>query len=196
MERDHRYENQAQLVDRISRIATKIVPDDCGVDLRFINNNCDKRLFADEVATTIKEVRPGGATRIGTHLRSKILDPLVYKAIEEETFKRPVLVCTITDGAPYPEPGDTFKNAIFDCRSKLTEKGYEPTAVMFLVSQIGNDPAAKDFLDQLRNDRAISDMLYCTTDRLDDKFKEMKAADDRLEEWLLKTLTAPIISFD
>ena len=196
MEKDGRYENQGHLVERISRIATKIVPDDCGVDLRFINNDCNKRLSADEVAATYNQVRPGGVTRIGTNLHSKILEPLVYKAIEGGTFKRPVLVCIITDGAPHPEAEDTLKKVILDCRSKLMEKGYESTAVMFLVSQIGNDKAAQAFLDKLREEAAIQDMLYCTTDRLDDKFKELKRAENRLQEWLLKTLTSPIVSFD
>ncbi|THU77784.1 hypothetical protein K435DRAFT_973836 [Dendrothele bispora CBS 962.96] len=191
-----RFTNQGELVERIARIATRIVPEDCGVDLRFINSDSDVRLSFDNVATTMSNFRPAGGTKIGTNLVKKILDPLIYKNLDSDSLKRPLLVCIITDGCPSNEPQDKLKKAIVECRSKLATSGYESTAVMFLISQIGNDAQAETFLEQLRNDDGIKDMLYCTADRLDEKFKELKEAENRLEEWLLKTLTSPIMASD
>ena len=197
MSAESRYDHQVELVTRIARIATKVLPDtdDCRVELRFINNGCASRLSAEEIAKTMHRVRPNNVTMIGTNLRLKILEPLVYRILDSgRQLKRPILICTITDGCPVHEPEETFRNAIVECRERLLTKGYESTAVKFLVSHVGNDPQAERFLARLRRDNLTKDMVYCTSDRLDEKFKELKAAEDRLEEWLLKILTSPIMS--
>ena len=64
------------------------------------------------------------------------------------------------------------------------------------MSQIGNDPSAYAFLKGLGEDQEISDVLYCTSSRLDDDLKQFKGNEKRLDEWLLKTLTQPIMSSD
>ena len=86
MSDENRYEYLIQLVTRIARIATKIVPDHmAGVDLRFINNNLASNLSEAEVLQTMKNVWPSGVTEIGTNLRKKILQPLVYDMIDSNT---------------------------------------------------------------------------------------------------------------
>ncbi|KAF8340098.1 hypothetical protein F5887DRAFT_1077054 [Amanita rubescens] len=193
MESDDRFQNQLALVSRIARIATRIVPDDeAGVDLRFINAAGSDRLNANALEQAIKAVTPKGGTPIGTNLRSKILEPLVYNVISAGTLKRPILVCIITDGSPSGELPDVFVKAILECQRKLTEAGYDPESVKFLVSQIGSDEFARDFLESLRMERGIRTVLHCTTDRLDDKFRELKEKEDMLDLWLLKLLTKPL----
>ena len=180
MSAESRYDHQVELVTRIARIATKVLPDtdDCRVELRFINNGCASRLSAEEIAKTMHRVRPNNVTMIGTNLRLKILEPLVYRILDSgRQLKRPILICTITDGCPVHEPEETFRNAIVECRERLLMKGYESTAVKFLVSHVGNDPQAERFLARLRRDNLTKDMVYCTSDRLDEKFKELKAAE-------------------
>ncbi|PCH33955.1 hypothetical protein WOLCODRAFT_160480 [Wolfiporia cocos MD-104 SS10] len=191
---DSRYDSQRELVTRIARIATKIVPDGTGIELRFINSASSSNLTAEEVDAAVAAVSPGGGTRIGMTLRQKILQPLVYDVIERgQKLQRPLLVCAITDGCPMGEPTDAFKRVIIDCRRRLVDHGYEPNAVTFCISQIGNDKTAAEFLDMLARDPDIRDALYVTTDRLDSKFQEMRGNESRLEEWLLKTLTMPIM---
>ncbi|KAH7907159.1 hypothetical protein BJ138DRAFT_1014962 [Hygrophoropsis aurantiaca] len=190
---NNRIVDQRELVKRIARITTRLVPDDYGVELSFINAGSRSNLSAAELDQVMETIKPGGGTKIGTNLRSNILCPLVYKHLDSATpLRRPVLVCTITDGCPAGEQEETFKDAIVECREKVVSAGYASTAVMFSISQIGSDDKAARFLDKLNNDQEIQDVLYCTTDRLDDSFKEMRLKEDRLEEWLLKTLTAPI----
>ncbi|KAF9465823.1 hypothetical protein BDZ94DRAFT_1159467 [Collybia nuda] len=199
-----RFADQKELVTRIARIATKIVPEDyAGVDLHFINSsNSSSKLDEAAIAQAIDKVQPRGGTKIGTNLRSKILDPLVYQPLaaadpsKGSVFKQPLLVCTITDGDPTQEDVETLQNAIVECKKALVNAGYEATAVMFCVSQIGSDPAAKVFLDGLRENPRLKQVLYCTTDQLDGKFQQMQANEKGLESWLLHLLTGPIMQRD
>lgn len=192
---NNRYKDQRELVARIARIATKIVPDDLGVHLRFINSPSQYKVTADEIDDAMKAVKPKGVTEIGTNLVKKILEPFVYDIIADPNrdFERPILVCAITDGSPYPESEDTFKKAVMECRERLVDGKYEPTSVLFGISQIGNDKTAAGFLKGLAEEKDIQDVLYCTTDQLDSKFEEMKQNERGLEVWLLEMLTKPIM---
>ncbi|KAF7790149.1 hypothetical protein EIP86_001101 [Pleurotus ostreatoroseus] len=194
----NRFDSQRELVKRIARIATRIVPDTYGVELRFINATLPATscaLSAAQVDQVVAAVRPSSGSKLGTGLRNKILKPLVYDVLADPArrFERPLLVTVITDGQPDPEPLSTFKDAIVECRRKLVNAGYEPNAVMFSISRIGDDPRAKEFLRELQGNVEIEDVLYCTTDRLDDEFKHLRANERRLEAWLLKVLTEPLV---
>jgi hypothetical protein len=195
-----RYADQKELVTRIARVATKIVPDDdAGVYLQFINaSGPSSKLDAAGIEKGLNAVQPRGGTKIGTNLRSKILEPLVYKTIStaSPSFKRPLLICTITDGDPTQEAVEALQNAIVECKKTLVDAGYEATAVMFCVSQIGDDDNAKAFLDGLRDNPRLKEVLYCTTDQLDSKFQQMQANERGLESWILHLLTGPIMMKD
>ena len=122
MAADDRYLKQRDLVSRIARIATKIVPDDLGVELRFINSRITKsNMTTDQIDQTLESVSPRGGTKIGTTLKNDILKPFVYDRLADakDPFKRPYLVCVITDGEPTNEPQSTFKDAIVECRTTL-----------------------------------------------------------------------------
>lgn len=120
-----RMDNQKKLVQRMTSIVTRLVPDGSGAHLRFINNskaglddankdNIDKSMDFD----------PDGGTKIGTNLKKKILEPFIYNVIEkDDVLKRPYLILIITDGEP-TENQDTLKNAIVECGRRLTDRGY------------------------------------------------------------------------
>ena len=200
MNSENRYEYLIELVTRIARIATRIVPDDmAGVDLRFINNNLESTLSARQIQEVMR-FQPYGNTPIGTNLREKILKPLVYNIIDQPKtsnnpipFKRPLLVCIITDGCPTSEAPNRFLDEIITCKQKLEARGYDPTAVMFCVNQVGTDHDAEEFLDALRNEKEIEDVIYCTVGQLDAKYEELKENERALESWLLHLLTKPIM---
>ncbi|KAG8811087.1 hypothetical protein FRC19_004109 [Serendipita sp. 401] len=193
MSTDDRYIYQRELVKRITRIATRIVPDNYGVELRFINSDSTSGKTMADIETAVGAVSPSGWTAIGTNLQDKILKPLVYDVINSgNKLDRPFLICTITDGDPTKEPEDKFKSAIVECKRFLVGHGYQPQAVMFCISQIGNDPSAKVFLDGLRQDKEIEDVIYVTTDQLDAEFKKQQE-ESQLELWLLELLTKPLM---
>jgi hypothetical protein len=132
MQSEGRDESQRQLVKRITRITTYIVPDDDGVELRFINSSDGgSKLRADQVEAIMNRVRPDGATELGTNLVNKILRPMVYDKLPGKQLRRPLIVSVLTDGRPggshnSPERPDTFKKAIIECGQKLAKAGYEP----------------------------------------------------------------------
>ncbi|KAG9052349.1 hypothetical protein FS842_010001 [Serendipita sp. 407] len=192
MAQGNRLASMQELVSRIASVATRIVPDGLGVELRFINSNTSYSNSAQGIMTAVKSVQPSRGTRIGSGLRDKILQPLVYDVISKPGghLQRPIMVCVITDGAPSGEQPNDFKGQIVRCRHTLVSHGYEPNAVMFCVSQIGDDPGARDFLDRLQEDEDIEDVIHVTADRLDDALRQQE---QELEVWLLKLLTSPLM---
>jgi hypothetical protein len=126
MNRQGRWESQRELIKRIARIATTVLPDDEGVELCFINQNVGSasNLSVEDLQRITEPLRPRGDTPIGTSLKSKILQPLVYQKLEAGSFERPLLITIITDGMPEPEPRDTLVNAIVECGQRLEEKGF------------------------------------------------------------------------
>jgi hypothetical protein len=128
MRREGRWAAQVQLVKKIARITTRVLPDGEGVALRFINqnvNNSDK-LSLLEITNIMEKMswQTGGNTEIGTYLKSKILEPLVYSQLRQKTLKKPYLISVITDGMPEPEKREAFVEAIKECGIKLQQAGY------------------------------------------------------------------------
>lgn len=79
-----------------------------------------------------------GETTIGTNLRSKILEPLVYRKLQLKTFARPLLISVISDGDPTIENSGVFVEAIKECGIKLEQAGYprdsgqtHPSGILF-----------------------------------------------------------------
>ncbi|KAJ2973263.1 hypothetical protein NUW58_g8980 [Xylaria curta] len=211
MLKDDRQKAQADLVERIARITTRLVPEGEGVELRFINKSADDLSGLDEkgIRERMNELKitPGSYTQIGIGLKEKILKPLVYEPLEsKEGLTRPLLVCIITDGYPQNPPTvgpvaglnreqpETTKNNIDECGEKLDRAEYPRSSVRFLVNQIGKSDKAREFLEDLGNDTRLSDVVHVTTDMLDDKWKELRDNKQHLEEWLLQTLLAPIVN--
>lgn len=131
MKHDGRWDSQRRLVVRIAQIITRLLPDGEGVVLRFINQGVDgssNLTFKGikEVEDNLKSMswKPDGETEIGTHLRSKILEPLVYSKLEAKCLKSPLLISVITDGMPSGEKGSEFVDTILECGSKLEAAGY------------------------------------------------------------------------
>ena len=192
-----RFDIQKNLVSRMAAIATMVAPDGCNVDLHFINSGDAVRqnLSQGALRDILTSIKPRGDTKLGTVLSKDILDPFVYDKIgsDHPSLSQPLLICIITDGLPTDSRSKRLGKMITECKEELVDKGYEPTAVMFCISQIGDDPDAKKFLDELQEDDSISDVLHRTSDRLDEKYKELRNNHDQLDAWLLKILSEPIM---
>jgi hypothetical protein len=134
MKREDRWESQKTLAERIAKITTQVLHQNEGVALHFINQDLPKssNLSLEEMAEIFKSMKwdPKGNTDIGTNLRSKILQPLVYDKLESQTLERPLLIFIFTDGGPEPEPVPTLVNVIVECKQKLNAAGY-PTESEF-----------------------------------------------------------------
>ncbi|KAI1439620.1 ankyrin [Annulohypoxylon stygium] len=199
MRKDGRWQSQKCLVERITKITTRILPECEGVMLRFINQDVDHTSSLNlegigEVFETMSWQREKSHTKIGTHLKSKILEPLVYSKLDPASggLSRPLLISVITDGMPTKEPQSEFVNAILECGNKLEEAGYPRHSVKFMVGQVGTGRDAARFLDGLRNNTEISEVVHCTSDQLDAKFEELRENEWGLDQWLIETLFSPI----
>jgi hypothetical protein len=194
---DSRFDRLSELAKHIASVANRLLPDGMGVHLRFINDpGAYDNLSAAQVAEIMHDVTPDGeVTPLGTILTSRILEPFVYDGFGNLTghLQRPLLICVITDGCPNAENPSSFKDAILSCKHRLVSAGCDPGSVVFLISQIGKDDDAVEFIQSLRADIDLSDAIYCTSDRLDSHFEEFRANERKMEAWLLKVLTQPLM---
>ncbi|KAI1136480.1 hypothetical protein F5Y05DRAFT_405384 [Hypoxylon sp. FL0543] len=197
---EDRMADQRDLVRRISSICTKIVPDELGVHLRFINSEPAQAndLRMTDINRIIDQVKPSGCTEIGTRLRERILKPLLYSQYNDnvKNMKRPLFISIITDGIPYGGPGsperpNTLRDEINKCQNYLLENGLPLRAVVFQISQIGSDPDSKEFLQRLKDENLEN--VYITAQSLDSKFHELRQNEKELEAWLFQTLLEPIL---
>ena len=128
MMRDSRWEAQVQLVKRIARITMRILPEGDGIELRFINQDVDNsdKFSSLGIENIMKNMswQPSGTTAIGTHLKSKILGPLIYSQLQRQTLAKPYLISVMTDGMPSQEKDEAFVEAIKECGVKLQQAGY------------------------------------------------------------------------
>ncbi|RFU79619.1 transcription factor [Trichoderma arundinaceum] len=180
MKREGRWESQKELIQRITQVTTLILPDGEGVALRFINRdvNNSTNLTLEGIRDLLQPMtwQPGGDTPIGTNLRSKILQPIVYSKIEDKTLERPLLIIIITDGMPEPEDSSVLVNAILECERKLQENNYPP----------------ENFL---RNNQDIARTTFVTSEKLDEKFAEYKSNEKSVDQWLIETLFSPFQNY-
>lgn len=182
-------------VHRIASITTRVLPSRYGISLRFINAQyANKDNIPPSGISNALPTEPSGGTALGTNLKWNVLQPLVYDILQRgDLLQRPLMICIITDGCPDYDDNPTFENAILECRQLLVNSGYEPTAVRFCVNQIGGDEESTSFLEQLRTNTQIQDVVYCTTERLDEKYRQFQENGRFLDDWLLRMLTEPIM---
>ncbi|KAI2466904.1 ankyrin [Annulohypoxylon bovei var. microspora] len=199
MRKDGRWDSQKSLIERITKITTRILPEGEGVLLRFINQDVEhsSNLNLDGIGNVLESIswkRERSHTQIGTYLKSKILEPLVYSKLESEHegLERPFLISVITDGMPTQESPSEFVDAILECGDKLEKAGYPRKSVKFMVGQVGSGKDAAKFLDGLRSNAEIAEVVYCTSDQLDAKFAEFHENEWDLDRWLIETLFSPI----
>ncbi|KAF4538100.1 uncharacterized protein LTHEOB_11048 [Lasiodiplodia theobromae] len=169
---------QKDLVKRITQITTLILPEG------------HKLAGMEPVPTNDSH------TKIGTSLKSKVLKPLVYDRLKAEGLERPLLISVITDGRPNGENQSELVNAILECGKELEDAGYHREDVKFVIGQIGAANAAAEFLDTIRGNAEIRRVVYCTTDRLDEKFAEFRENKEGLDQWLIDTLYKPIMNLE
>ncbi|KAH8154989.1 uncharacterized protein LAJ45_01522 [Morchella importuna] len=197
MNNGSRIHDMKKVVKRIVNIATKIDPE--GISIRFMNARDDSRhdhiCRTSESREIMRKVTFGGLTPLGEMLRKKILNPMVYDAVRSNNMTRPLLVSVITDGKPYKERVDTFKEEILECRRFLLRKGFPENAVLFQISQIGDSEDAAKFIKGLDRERDLRSILYCTSQTLDVQLSYYRRRKRDMEKWLLKTLIYPMNAY-
>ncbi|KAF3317976.1 hypothetical protein TWF173_009796 [Orbilia oligospora] len=205
MRQGTRRDDLKDLVKRIASVTSRIAPDGEGVEIRFINHPTAphySKPSLDAIDSIMAEATWDDRTPIGTNLKEKILEPLIYSKLRlnSNTLTRPVLICIIIDGCPEGGPmsketRDTLRDNIVECGEVLAQHGYHVDAIKFHIAQIGEEEEATAWLDELR-DAGLDHVLYCATERLDDKYRELRRNPRELDQWILKELMSSILDDD
>ena len=187
--------------DELVQIVTQVVSaamlfDTDGISVRFMNwqpkprqgghgagagevyeDMLDNVQSADFLQNLVKSHNYSGVTPLGTQLKAKVLDPLVFSQMWSGRLKKPILIITITDGEPQGESKDALRRNIQDAVNGTMENWHnmrqghpsyeafrrEQRAVAFQIAQVGNDTKATDFLASLDKDPAIGDVVDVTS---------------------------------
>jgi len=153
----------------------------------------DANSIAQTVKGTYKEVH-GIYTRLGAVLQKKIVQPLVDEKIAKREFNKPLLVYIITDGRPEGEPENAFENTIRKCKAALKERGVGTAAVIFIVSQVGNNRRGTEFLENLEKKPDLRDMIYCSKGKLDEVLVSFRDSPEKFTAWLVKRFVEAVKS--
>jgi len=173
--------------------------DDDGIEIRWLNSKKEGNGIKTEAAANelLGRIKFNRATPLGSSLRSKILEPLVYKKVKKHALKKPLLIVIITDGEPTGEPRDTIVKAIMEAKQILGKTPYTPDAVSFQLAQVGNDQEARAFLEYIDTEPRIGSLVDCTSNyeiECDNMAKARPPVDLTPTLWLAKLLLGPIHS--
>ncbi|BGP40236.1 hypothetical protein JCM10449v2_004194 [Rhodotorula kratochvilovae] len=140
-----------------------------GIDVLFMNND-DRRLenITDPalVARAFREVEPFGSTPTGMVLDEVLRDYVerVEGAKATKARVKPLLLLVLTDGRA--DDPDMVKDIIVEMAQRLDEIRAPPYQLGLQFIQIGTDPEARAFLQELDDDLkpqlGVRDMVDCT----------------------------------
>jgi len=165
MTQGQRWAQAGEALGQLASVASKYDQD--GVDIRFLNSSKKAKGVKDpsEVENIFKKVSPGGSTPIGARFRGLLSDYFTRYAANPNKTKK-VNFIMITDGAATDGPDDNVETIIVKYAKKLDELNAPITQVGIQFVQIGNDDAAKSFLegldDALKTKHHIRDIVDTT----------------------------------
>jgi len=154
------------IVHRAAGIGTLFDTD--GISVRFMNHHQDRdniRTEADVMAL-LSQVQPSGRTPIGTSLRKKLVDPylqILRNSGPDRTRLKPLMVITVTDGAPQGEAHDTLVQTILHGRSMLQSMAFVGDEIAYQFAQVGDDAEAQRFLDSIDNHPQVGQFVDATS---------------------------------
>lgn len=102
-----------------------------GIEVRFLNSTkIGNGIKNDNDVQALVNANPfQGVTNLGKEMWSKVLDPLIVKPAQKGSLQKPVLVISITDGEPYPEPASKIRDVIKDTKKALKKSRYGEDAL-------------------------------------------------------------------
>ncbi|KIW04818.1 hypothetical protein, variant [Verruconis gallopava] len=125
-----------------------------GIDLYFLNAPDSVYYRNVKDSSAVREifsmVRPRGQTPLGTKL-NQILKPYLARFEKNPETTKPINIIVITDG----EPSDDPESVIIYAARKLNKLDASPWQVGIQFFQVGREPGAKEYLEEL--DDGLSD---------------------------------------
>ncbi|KAL4883004.1 hypothetical protein BJY04DRAFT_216722 [Aspergillus karnatakaensis] len=178
-------DNQTTIVRRMARLTTMLSQpsaDSEGVHLGFSGGTppLAKHLTGSD---------------LGSRLSNEILQPLVFEAMENDTFTRPLLVFVGIGGGKPDVEYKSFRDTMVECMESLDELEYPSSAVRFILSRFGKDPSALKILQKVQSDQSLRGIVYCETEPLDEILARFEPPGEAFDKWLIDVLFHAI-SFD
>ncbi|KKZ62052.1 hypothetical protein EMCG_03514 [[Emmonsia] crescens] len=169
MKTENRIEVLEDTCQRVADIATFLQPQ--GISLRFLNSsgNFDGLVHKEDIKNKVNSVQYDGVTQLGTMLQSKIIQPFIVNKINTKTFTKPLITIIITDGCPTIEHPTCLQEKVLQCKQILDKHDFEPAGAVFLISRVGSDSDAEEFLKGLKKDKKLREMIYCDVRQLDNQ---------------------------
>ncbi|KAJ5790451.1 uncharacterized protein N7518_007462 [Penicillium psychrosexuale] len=192
MDTDNRMSLQASMVEKMARLITAAATEDKRlVHLRFINKDVKFDNLNPSELSFKMNFSPAGSTRLGSNLKDKVLDDFLYGPINKgDVLSRPLLILTVTDGAPNSEDPDAYQNEVRASLDFVKANGYGEEAVRYDLSQVGNAPEATAFLESWEMNDLVPNNINVTAEHLDAQFENLRDNEADLHDWLLERLNA------
>lgn len=189
-----RIDDMKLILDRVAYAASLFDSD--GIQVRFMNSQVDGNGIrnSQEAAQLVQRVRFSGLTPLGTSMDRKILQPLVLGPARSNALQKPVLIITITDGAPAGEDRYAIAKVITNAVRELSRTRYGPDAISFQFAQVGDDQKALDFLAELDNHPEIGGLVDVTSNYELESAEMLRKSGIELSPdlWLVKMLMGGI----
>merc|ERR1711939_639321 len=198
-----RFEEGGSRIDDLKLIVGRVafaasLFDSDGINVRFMNDPAQGNNITSEQQATqlVQQVKFSGLTPLGTALRDRVINPLVIQPARAQQLRKPVLIVSVTDGAPAGESRWEVVNTIKNAVNELRNTRYGPDTLSFQFAQVGNDIPARDFLQELDANHEIGSLIDCTSNyELEaDQARKTSGIDLSPELWLVKLLLGPIDS--
>ncbi|KAJ3541242.1 hypothetical protein NM688_g6112 [Phlebia brevispora] len=186
------------VVEYIADVVTMAIPDErYDVRVRFVNSPVEMN-SRSELKGGFEAVCPAGENNLGVSLRDRVLGPFVYDVlrIRNKLLERPLLVSVIIDSAPQFEQRTVFRDAVAECKARLEEARYAPTTVLFVIFVTGDTTEVKEYVDDLREDAALRDVVYFPADSLRERYYELRPNIGKFGEWVMNMLMAPVLRLE
>jgi len=135
-----------------------------GFSIRQMNTNLvgDHIRTATEAADYVSRIKFKGGTPLAGKLQERILEPMLFDPIRRNCLPKPLLIISITDGAP-GESEEFVKKVIRNAKMVAGQSRYGDKAVALEFAQVGKDQGAQDFLGRLDADPVIGAMVDATS---------------------------------
>lgn len=191
-----RIDDMKLILNRVSYASSLFDQD--GISVRFMNSNVDGDNVRNEQEANalVQRVRFSGLTPLGTSMDRKILQPLVLGPARAGRLQKPVLIITVTDGAPAGEDRYHIAKVIINANRELQRTRYGSDALSYQFAQVGDDTKAQAFLAELDNHPEIGGLVDVTSNYELESAEMLRKSGQELtpELWLVKMLMGGIDS--
>ncbi|KAL2826482.1 hypothetical protein BDW59DRAFT_161000 [Aspergillus cavernicola] len=189
-----RVETLNKTLQGVAHWATRIEKD--GISLRFLNRvkdedgRFDNLTDLNEIDNLICSIPTKGNTRLGSVLSSKVVRPLLQRADQRAQQARdgmersrrvcikPRIVFIITDGQPEGEPKNCLRSQILAAKTGRLGTTYGPAATIFIITRVGHENSAIEFIESLSEDDQVSGMILSAADRLEDVIEKLMGEEE------------------